>query len=436
MLEQNPLYKIYKSGRIPVIRFKNEGFKNYNQNDYFSHKGTEPLEENCKDITGCFCMIGGMQDSFILSGVGNTEALNIGSIDKNTKVFIPFERKWEKAGKIFEENLKDIEKLYETTPEGFKSRSIDSRNDDFDIFCSQAIIKTEDIVFEERIEEKDFPKIWHTMDDKYLKISSGLDFYYIAKKYGQVEDFLKYIDKKGLLKDLLITMYDEFEDKDIKNLTTLKRYNDLCLKYSEKFNAISFLKRIAPETLSEDTTKLDIFDSVIGDIDIFTACYKHPVKLFIGGKEEKCVYMVKDHKFLLKKMEGKDSFDVDSKEIYLNKENVKTLSNIIRQLKTVSKFDDESKMDDTFSSTVLKLDDFYTENEVKLNKDGFIYENGQYEIEYNFVLDDCVILDKENKEKLLHEEDLILRGDLLELSTVEDFRKAFSSSIFNKDLTI
>ena len=47
-----------------------------------------------------------------------------------------------------------------------------------------------------------------------------------------------------------------------------------------------------------------------------------------------------------------------------------------------------------------------------------------------------VNLDKENKEKLLHEEDLILRGDLLELSTVEDFRKAFSSSIFNKDLTI
>lgn len=436
MLEQNPLYKIYKSGRIPIIRFKNEGFKDYNQNDYFSHKGTEPLKENCKDITGCFCMIGGMQDSFILSGVGNTEALNIGSVDKNTKVFVPFKKKWKKAGEIFEENLKDIEKTYAVTPEGFKSRSIDSRNDDFDIFCSQAIIKTEDIVFEERIEEKDFPKIWHTMDDKYLKISSGLDFYYIAKKYGQVEDFLKYIDEKGLLKDLLITMYDEFEDKDIKNLTTLKRYNDLCLKYSEKFNALSFLKRIAPETLNEDTTKLDIFDSVIEDINIFPAYYEHPVKLFIGGKEEKCEYMVKEHKLTLKKIEEKGSSDIDSKKIYLNKENVKTLSNIIRQLKTVSKFDEESKMDDTFSSTVLKLDDFYNENNVELNNDGFIFENDKYKVEYNFILDDCIILDKSNPEKLFHEEDLILRGDFNDLKVIEDFRKIFVDSLFEKEIAI
>lgn len=433
MLEQNPLYKIYKSGRIPVIRFKDEGFKDYNQNNYFSHKGTEPLEENCKDIQGCFCLIGGMQDSFILSGVGNTETLNIGSVDKNTKVFVPFGRRWEKAGKIFEENLKDIEKTYAVTPEGFKSRSIDSRNDDFDIFCSQAIIKTEDIVFEERIEEKDFPKIWHTMDDKYLKIASGLDFYYIAKKYGQVEDFLKYIDKKGLLKDLLITVYEEFEDSDIKNLKTLKRYNDLYKKYEKRPNAMAFLRNLAPEKLDEDTKNLDIFDSIIENIDIFpVTSYMHPVRLNLDIPNTKCCYMVKNHSFIIKKQEGEKEVDFDKNKIYLDRENIENLSNIIKQINLMSKFDNDCILTDSLSKTILMLNDFYKENNVELNNDGFIFENDKYKIEYNFILDDCIILDKSSPEKLLHEEDLILRGDLNDLSVIENFRKIFVDSLFEE----
>ncbi len=437
MLDKNPLYKIYKQGRIPVIRFKNEGFVNHNQNEYFSHKGTQELEDICKDIEGCFCLIGGMQDSFILSGVNNTQILNIGSVDKDTKVFIPFKRKWEKAGDVFKENLEDIKNLYSTIPDGFKSRSIDSRNDDFDIFCSQAVINAENIKIEEKIKEEDFKNIWHTMDDEYFKISDGLDFYYIAKKYGQVEDFLKYIDEKGLLKDLLLVIYEEFDDKDIKNFKTLKRYNDLCKKYEEKFNAISYLKKIAPETLNESTKKLDIFDSVIENVDIFPSTeYPHSIKLFSNNKEEKYSYMIKNNKFILKKIENEKEVDIDDKDIFLSKENVEKLSNILKQFILVSKFDDASKLEDTFSCTILKLNNFYAKNDVDLTNDGFIFEDDEYKIEYNYILDDSIILDKHNPEKLLHEEDLILKGKLDNLKIVEDFRKVFVESIFKEELTL
>lgn len=111
MLVNNILYKIYKSGKIPVIRYKNEGFKNYNQDAYFTIDGK--LDEKYKNINGCFCMLGGMQDPYILSGIENTETLNIGYIEADTKVYDVHNKTYTTAKSIFDKALNEYEKIKE-----------------------------------------------------------------------------------------------------------------------------------------------------------------------------------------------------------------------------------------------------------------------------------------------------------------------------------
>lgn len=88
--KENPLFTILKAGKIPVIRRSNDGFKNYNQKKYFdNHKNCCNKDIDYDNITGCFCLIGGIQGNWI-TGAHYEEKLNIGYIEEDTKIFATY----------------------------------------------------------------------------------------------------------------------------------------------------------------------------------------------------------------------------------------------------------------------------------------------------------------------------------------------------------
>ena len=206
MLENNILYKIYKEGNVPVIRFKNDGFKNFNQDEYFTHEdedGNSYINEGCKGITGCFCLIGGMQDSFILSGVNDIDSLSIGYVSRDTLIFNPHYINdklvgYIPAGKMFDEALKEFE-LW-TKDEIKRPTFIFDRNiDDFDWYCTQAIINADDITEVGTFEKEEQLKFLDTITDGYFSIKTGFNFFWDAVKYEKVKEFQKYIDDNKML---------------------------------------------------------------------------------------------------------------------------------------------------------------------------------------------------------------------------------------------
>ena len=109
MLDQNPIYKIYKEGKVPVVRFKDTGFTNFVQDKYFTDYDGH-IDEKFKNIVGCFCVLGGMQDNFILSDIGNVDTLHIGYVEPDTQVFDVSEGKYRKAIDMFNEALEAFTK--------------------------------------------------------------------------------------------------------------------------------------------------------------------------------------------------------------------------------------------------------------------------------------------------------------------------------------
>lgn len=105
--KENPLITILKNGKIPVVRISNEGFKNYNQEQYKNSR-LEASKVTNFPTEGCFVHIGGIQGTYV-SGNHFGEAINIGYIEPEEEVFktypCSYKRKkrfcYEKARKRF-----------------------------------------------------------------------------------------------------------------------------------------------------------------------------------------------------------------------------------------------------------------------------------------------------------------------------------------------
>lgn len=81
--KENPLKTIAKMGKIPVIRRSNDGFHNYDQEEYFDH-----YSARFKDTTppkGCFCLLGGIFGHWV-TGSHWKESLHIGYVEPDTPV--------------------------------------------------------------------------------------------------------------------------------------------------------------------------------------------------------------------------------------------------------------------------------------------------------------------------------------------------------------
>ena len=98
----NILEEILQYGKIPVIRYADKGFQNYKQYRYFNRYNEENcfMYKNCsksrKEIfkgkrpeKGCFVCLGGIHSTGVIS-MHEYEAINIGYIEPDTKVFITY----------------------------------------------------------------------------------------------------------------------------------------------------------------------------------------------------------------------------------------------------------------------------------------------------------------------------------------------------------
>jgi hypothetical protein len=177
MLENNILYKIYKEGHIPVMRFKNEGFKNYNQNSYFEYEDDDcniKINEEYKDINGCFCLIAGMQDSFILSGRTDLDILNIGYVERNTLIFDPHNG-YIKAGEMFDKAF-NIYNEWTKDRQNTKEFYFDRNLDDFDWAFTQAVINADDITPVKSYNKDEQLELINTIGDGFFSIQTGNAF--------------------------------------------------------------------------------------------------------------------------------------------------------------------------------------------------------------------------------------------------------------------
>ena len=430
MLEKNPAYQIYKNGKIPVIRYKKDGFTNFVQDNYFTQNGSYELDKKFENIVGCFCILGGIQDSFILSGVKDTDTLWLGYIEPDTQIYDPMGQSYVIAEKYFNEALNFYNKVFKNRDE--KEKIFNDILDDFDIFYTQAIIKAEDIKEPVKYERKDFSKLWDTLDGGIFKMANVIDFYYTALNNGETEDFLKYIENIDALDIILPLIIEDVPDEILNKYPVLKEYKNLYMNASCYQNKM-ILESCAPKKMDEYLDKFLKLKNVLkqNKFSIYPKNGKYECYLTLTTKNEKTHY-----RFSLENKEPKlyklqSSIDtqgvlLDYKQIVLDEFLVSKLSKIVKELKILQEFDEKATITGHIADVLPKLDDFYKNNEIYLNEEGFTYFQDDFRLDYNYYLDDAVIKDFfSDDEKLLHEEDIILnRNDKkFILDEIYEFRK-------------
>lgn len=421
MLENNILYKIYKSGKIPVIRYKNEGFKNYNQDAYFTIDGK--LDEKYKNINGCFCMLGGMQDPYILSGVENTEILNIGYIEADTKVYDVYNKTYTTAKSIFDNALNTYDKIKKELEEKYhKEFIIDNHMDDFDLCYTQTIVNADDINLIKSYTEEEQRQFLSTINDGFFSINSGISYYYIYEKTNSINEYLKFIDDKNAFNELLkeITIDDITFDSPAAN--DYKELMELTKNTLEK----TLIQEIVPLKSTENIKQKELVKEFINNNNKDGLIYDNYISL-----EFKTNYNNKDVECYLKFEKDKPSIvvysnlkkikiDINTKTLLTNPKFTEDLSKNIQTLKELIKIT-ENKDIDIFKN-ILNINKFLKENDNFIIDDNcIIYNKNNYLVEYNFILDDAIIWNEEN-DKAYHEEDIILENKDI-LDKVYSFRK-------------
>ncbi len=405
MLEQNPIYKIYKEGKVPVVRFKDTGFTNFVQDKYFTDYDGH-IDEKFKNIVGCFCVLGGMQDNFILSGIGNVDTLHIGYIEPDTQVFDVSEGKYRKAIDMFNEALEAFTKQSESVD---KSKEIiSSQFDDFDIFYTQAIVKAEDITKVGEYTKEERFQFMHTVEDGFFRLNTLADYVFLTNNIENIKKTIEMADKYDAF-DSYITMFSEDLPDEIKEMYPIIKI------YDEKAKNLYWQERSVFEKLlpKHSTDNIDF----VKDLDtIFAAAfgcanngYSCTIDLLIDDKKAECTFKIENGEIVLKHHE--DVLDVE--EILTNKNafmNILKLKNKIDALNILAKYDKDAIIKEPINSRIIKLYDFYKENEIFRTDDGFKYFADDFMIEYHKKLDDCVIkyFHPDYEERLLHEEDIYL----------------------------
>lgn len=408
MLDQNPIYKIYKEGKVPVVRFKDTGFTNFVQDKYFTDYDGN-INEKFKNIVGCFCVLGGMQDNFILSGIGNVDTLHIGYVEPDTQVFDVSEGKYRKAIDMFNEALEAFTKQSESVD---KSKEIiSSQFDDFDIFYTQAIVKAEDITKVGEYTKSERFQFMHTVEDGFFRLNTLADYVFLTNNIENIKKTIEMADKYDAF-DSYITIFSEDLPDEIKEMyPIIKIYNEKVksLYWQER----SIFEKLLPKHSTDNINfvkDLDtIFDNTNNTIFFMQAGYSSEIELLINGKTERCRFYVEDGQIILK---NKDKM-LDINDILTNKDahiNAVSLKARIDALNVLAKYDKDAVVKEPINSRIINLYNFYMSHKLYATDDGFKYYIDDFLIEYHKKLDDCIIryFHPDYDERLLHEEDIYL----------------------------
>lgn len=421
MLENNILYKIYKSGKIPVIRYKNEGFKNYNQDAYFTIDGK--IDEKYKNINGCFCMLGGMQDPYILSGVENTETLNIGYIEADTKVYDVYNKTYTTAKSIFDKALNEYEKIEEELNEKYhKNFLIDKHMDDFDLCYTQTIVNANDVNLIKSYTEEEQKQFLNTINDGFFSINSGINYYYLYEKTNSVDKYLKFIDNKNAFNELL----SEIPIDDITfNSPAANDYKEL-MSLTKNLLEKTLVNKIVPLKSTENIKQKESVKNFIKNNNkdgmLFNDYISLNFKTNYNNKEIDCYLKFEQNKTSIIAYENlkKIKIDINTKTLLTNPKFTEDLSENIQTLKELIKITKDKDID--IFKNILNINKFLKENDNFIIDDNcIIYNKNNYLIEYNFILDDTIIWDETN-DKAYHEEDIVLKNKDI-LDKVYFFRK-------------
>jgi hypothetical protein len=282
--KENPLITILKADKIPCIRRSNEGFKNYNQDDYFQkhldEKTYKEIEDRCQNIKGCFVFLGGIQGVYV-SGFHSKEKLWIGYLEPDAKVFATYARNskdnftYMTARQRFDEAYLEygLEMCNEDQPWDLE---------DFDL-STEVIAKREDIKTLCEIEMKDFYKLLPFSNDGMLKIFSPYDIMcfdinYLPKNFynilgvKDINDFNNtvsaYIDEEPF-KTYMTNFYTKFRfgldyEADLALVKGYIQAHNEYNKWVEEYNSNSFAGSIR---LGRVNIYKDIFICSIKDVD-------------------------------------------------------------------------------------------------------------------------------------------------------------------------
>ena len=444
MLDKNPIYQIYKNGKVPVIRFKNDGFTNFIQDEYFK----DSLDKN-KNINGCFCIIGGMQDSFILSGVDNKEILHIGYVEPDTKVYLPFKHKYTKAKNVLNKGLEQYERILKEetkSDEKYMKYEFSDYFDDFDLIYTQAIVNADEVTEIALYDVADRIDLLHTVNDGFFQLGTYFDFFEPAVKSNKCDEYLKYAEEKDVLNKLINCYIMDMPEELLGKYKVIDRFYELYKKYydkkvsldefHEKQEKMQLLKKLAPKKLDESIEKYDFIEQILDDAGRFgwvNSNYEISVFVDVDGKQVPAKMSVENSKFnfVLNNEKVENLLD---KEIIINKSIVNAISNELKNLELISKIDKDATVGDKqLIETFNSLNDFYqTHKDIEFYEDGFKYSIDNFKVEYNLKLDDCVIECDlpEYKDKLYHEEDLIFTFENNQiLNIVNEFRKCINNDL-------
>lgn len=438
MLENNPIYKIYKSGKIPVIRYSDYGFKNFIQDKFFTDDNGN-IVEKCKGIEGCFCVLGGMQDSFILSGLKNVSVLNIGWIEPDTKVFDVNTSTYKTAKSILDKAMEVYSKIEEERKDDPKTY-MDKNFDDFDIFYTQVIVNADYVNDVESYTEKEQEQFAHTIFDGFFGIQAGMDYFFKFQKCGDMDKFMKFLDDNNIFHEFIKQSFVEFTDDILMSSIAAFQCNDLIEESGGSLE--TFIRELAPDKSTDEfknASKIKSFIKNHPDFDgnLYGDKYstlghgrtKNGYKLDLYVKDKKLEIVIKHDSDYKKQIIPHNKLLLNNVElIELARSKISALKDVVDMTNQlgIDKTEPELKRIDNLINFYDKYKD-----EIFFTNEMFRYNKNEFTIEYYFDFDDVIInysrqseIDLDNPDKLYHEEDIYLKfsENIGILDIVKDYR--------------
>ena len=427
--KENPLFTILKAGKIPVIRRSNEGFKNYNQKEYFdNHKDYCDKDIDYDNINGCFCLIGGIHGNWV-TGAHYEEKLNIGYIEENTKVFATYTKDKKDSFNYMTAIQRYEEALYLYSRDFLPDEKVGYVYDieDFEL-NEEIIVDAKNIKKVCEIEYKDFYKFLKFQDAGMLRIFEEDCLFYMALNnkhlpfvnlfgFNNIEEFIdKFEDlykfpnlKKKIInifRDYLFSSINEDELTYIKShLSNIDKFESYINERKKDGLEIYYYNSYLSVNIDRNLPKH------INSIQISIDFIKNEIKMTRNVNNDKNHYYwylyMKDKISREKYDKIKSKLEILNEDQIFNKDNLEFLFSFYDSFNVYKECFNSFIKINNFNflnkiSKYKKLVDILKEKNINYNFEFdlskiFIYYDENIIIEYDFGLNDFVLEIKENE---------------------------------------